>query len=176
MALSITELYYCALTLLEPDLEQCSMPPGLGRMVGLTNWIYLQMAFACANLLFAPYFQSMVWQKLMLDVQPVGDMRIPAAKVQESFRHVFLHDLGVLFYFFALVASFIWSTLGSTWVNEGDFCNPRGYPGWSYWLGLSFFWIALLYSALWYCCDCCASSVSIQAPVVMAYVVPDDEQ
>jgi len=86
---------------------------------------------------------------------------------QGAFKDVFLNDLGVLFYFLAMLASFVWSWQGGTWIKSGSaICSTGGDAGWTYYLGLCTFWVAFLYSFFWYCCPCCASSVQLSAPMM----------
>merc|ERR1712039_557346 len=114
---------------------------------------------------FAPYFQNQVWKQIM-KMSTGQEQRLSKDVVQGAFKEVFLHDMSVLFYFLAMLASFVWSWQGGTWIMEGSAaCNSTGEAGWAYYLGLCAFWVAALYSAFWYCCQCCASSVELSAPI-----------
>lgn len=161
--LSITQAYYCAMSLQEPSLEDCRMN---GAPVDINTWLYVQLGFAFANVLFAMYFQSQVFTKIMegKTAPTMGEppLKIEAAHVQEAFKTTFLHDFLVLFYFFILIASFAWSWCGKGWIMQGVGCNPGGYSGWAYYLGLCFFWVTLVYTYCWYSCKCCAGSVEIR--------------
>lgn len=164
--LSLCELLYCAYSFKEPFLGSCAMTSRMGSSIGIVTWLYVQIGFACLNLLFAPYFQCKVWRHIVQEIQnvgpmPLGHVRVSMKSVQEAFKQVFLHDFGVLFYFFALIASFVWSSAGAAAIDHGWNCNPGGYPGQAAWLGMCFFWTACVYSVLWYCCECCARSVDI---------------
>mmetsp|Transcript_79654 Transcript_79654/g.204920 ORF Transcript_79654/g.204920 Transcript_79654/m.204920 type:complete len:239 (-) Transcript_79654:297-1013(-) len=171
-ALSVCELYQCGYSFKDPALESCVFPEGRGQSVGLKGWLLVQMCFAALTLLFAPYFQTKVWLALMGDLSPPErepGTKVEARKVQEAFKHVFLNDFGVLFYFFALIASFVWSYQGSQWIQHGaNGCGYDANAGWAYWLGEAFFFIALLYTLCWYCCDCCARSVTMPSSGPMA--------
>jgi len=157
--LSLVELGLCASVLNAAVTDECTVKaPGVGMHIH--SWLVIQMGFAGLNLLFAPYFQGRVWQNLLEQVQAAGGLRGKIGKemVQSSFKHVFLHDFGVLFYFIALVASFFWSWNGSNWGGY-PFCNPDGGTANAAWLGMCLFWVAFLYSVSWYWCSCCAKSV-----------------
>mmetsp|Transcript_79657 Transcript_79657/g.204933 ORF Transcript_79657/g.204933 Transcript_79657/m.204933 type:complete len:238 (-) Transcript_79657:297-1010(-) len=170
-ALSIGEIAQCVISIMDPGLSKCVLG-GSGKSVGLTMWLMVQLCFAVLNLLFAPYFQTKVWIALMDDLVPPENnpgAQVPAKKVQEAFKHVFLNDFGVLFYFFALIASFVWSFQGATWIQTGHGgCGFDANAGWAYWLGEAFFCVALLYTLCWYCCDCCARSVTMPTSGAMA--------
>lgn len=161
--LSLAELVSCALSFNDPYLANCIIYDRIGAHVGIHKWLALQMCFACLNLLFAPYFQARVWATLNMQMQLVAPMMqgVPMQLIQESFKQVFLHDIGVCFYFFILVCSFVWSLLGSKWIQTGMFCNPGNWPGHAAWLGMCFFWVAFVYSIFWYNCSCCAKSMDV---------------
>merc|ERR1719382_1122823 len=92
--------------------------------------------------------------------------------VQESFKHVMMYDFSVLFYFFAMLASCVWSFQGAVWEQAPglaktavcsekdslDTANAR-------WWGMAMFWVCFLYSTCWYCCSCCAGSVQLSQPI-----------
>lgn len=162
--LSCGQAYNCAMSLNEPSLASCVMEDG--ALVDITLWLYMQLAFAALNVVFAMYFQKQVFEQIIIGHQlPLpGDpaLKIEGKKVQEAFKHVFLHDVGVLLYFFLSLASFAWSWAGSTWIMGGVGCNPGGYSGWAYYLGECYFWIACIYSLVWYKCSCCAGSVEFR--------------
>lgn len=158
--ISLLELFLCFSSMNAPSLRSCKgTSHTLG--VGVHSWLVIQMGFAGLNLLFAPYFQGKVWKDLLRKVQAQGAAargKIGKDVVQSSFKDVFLHDFGVLFYFFALIASFLWSLNGSNWQNH-MYCNPDGGTANAAFLGMSLFWVAFLYSVMWYWCSCCAKSV-----------------
>lgn len=172
--LSLAELYFCADTLALEELDGCKLPESawVGPS-GLRVWLYLQIGFTVVNLLFAPYFQHQVWKEIVKEVRAGGDTAtmpvsddkptktVKAEVVRSSFQTVFMYDFGVLFYFFALLASCIWSWEGSAWTAGGDGCVLGRSPSWASWLGLVFFWVTVLYSFLWSCCGCCARSVEM---------------
>jgi len=168
---SLSELFFCFNTLSQASIGACKLG-GSGASIGMTTWLYVQMGFSFLNLVFAPWFQSQVWKQIMADAQESGSVltgpktTLDKNLVQGAFKTVFLNDFGVLFYFFALMASFIWSWQGGEWINTGTLaCNVDGDAGWAYYLGLCAFWVASLYSVFWYCCSCCASSVQLSSPI-----------
>uniref|UniRef100_A0A7S1QIW9 Uncharacterized protein n=1 Tax=Alexandrium catenella TaxID=2925 RepID=A0A7S1QIW9_ALECA len=180
--MSLFEIALCVSSMNARSLGGCrGTSHALG--VGIRSWLVVQIGFAGLNLLFAPYFQGRVWENLKDKVQSMGaGTRGTIGKdvVQSSFKDVFLHDFGVLFYFFALIASFFWSVNGANFAqNHGLYCNPDGMVAWAASIGSSLFWVAILYSLTWYWCSCCAKSVNpeklrldIEArPAVPAYPV-----
>lgn len=175
--LNVIDLFLCASAMNSSTVQGCG-----GRLrglhVGVMSWLLVQMGFAGVNLLFAPYFQSKVWQHLCEQVAAGGAYTgggvIGSEVVQRSFKDVFLHDFGVLFYFFALVASFFWSMKGSDWQFVA-YCNPLGFVANAAWLGMCQFWITVFYSVTWYWCSCCARSVdpmAVRSDIETGHVVP----
>mmetsp|Transcript_23903 Transcript_23903/g.59545 ORF Transcript_23903/g.59545 Transcript_23903/m.59545 type:complete len:244 (+) Transcript_23903:96-827(+) len=172
--ISLFEIWYCLDTLSQSWLSDCTLG-GSGADIGISTWLMVQVGFAVINLLFAPWFQHQVWKKIMEGVKSGGMLTMEGSKqkvdkgvVQEAFKQVLLYDLSVLFYFFTLLASFVWSWQGSTWISSGDpICSTDDDAGWAYYLGLCTFWVAFLYSTFWYCCSCCASSVELTEPIAM---------
>mmetsp|Transcript_22855 Transcript_22855/g.72356 ORF Transcript_22855/g.72356 Transcript_22855/m.72356 type:complete len:146 (-) Transcript_22855:78-515(-) len=127
------------------------------------------MAFAVLNLLFAPYWQYKVSQQIYDDsieklIPPETELEVQKEDVQQSFRHVFMHDLGVCVYIFALAASFVWSSKGWTWVTTSDAktCNPDGGLSFSANIGWAFSFVFMFYLFAWYCCSCCAKATTIR--------------
>lgn len=160
--LCFCEVAFCISALCTPVLAACVGTTMTPPEVTIPKWLYVQIGFACVNLLFAPYFQSRVWQNLVEQMQlmgPTAHGSIPMLLVQRSFKHVFLHDIGVCLYFFILLCSFGWSYKGTEWAARGEACNPIGFADQASWLGMCFFWVAVFYSLFWYCCDCCAASI-----------------
>jgi len=169
--ISLMEISYCVDTLSQSWLPQCTLG-GSGASIGISTWLMVQLGFAVLNLLFAPWFQHQVWKRIMAGAQEGGGVmtgpkqNLDKTIVQGAFKDVFLNDFGVLFYFFAMLASFVWSWQGGTWINSGSaVCSTGDDAGWAYYLGLCAFWVAFLYSLFWYCCSCCASSVQLSAPI-----------
>lgn len=166
--MSLMELFYCYNALAAPETSSCTFPEGQGAAVGITNWLYVQMAFAVINMVFAPWFQNQVWNEIMKNVDchvlPAPSHMVPKEVVAGAFKHVLLYDFGVLFYFFALVASFVWSKMGGGWIMDGKSCDATGDPGWAYYMGLCFFWVATLFAFCYTCCGCCAGSVQLSSP------------
>merc|ERR1712187_564713 len=143
------------------------------------------------HVLGAPYFQCRVWQKITEEAKDCGpqggspgDINIPKEVVHDSFKHVFLHDFGILAYAAILVASFVWSWFGATWIASGHAapvgatnltvvsdgaanpCDQDGYAGYAAYFGQCMFYVAIIYTGCYYCCGCCASSVTIRAPPI----------
>jgi len=166
------ELYLCYRVFTNTACELDSQT----AWVNFTRWILAQGGFALLNLLFAPYFQTRIWQHLKeelerpesdaseSDVDADGYVMVPKKDVQAAFKHTFLYDFGVLIYFFACVASFIWSCMGLTWMAASDGCRMElvGSGGWAAYCGNALCGVALLYLFAWYCCQCCAKSVKVQ--------------
>jgi len=144
--------------------------------VDFDTWVLIQGGFALLNLLFAPYFQYKIWQHLKeelenpdsetsdSEVPEEGYVLVPKKDVQKAFKHTFLYDFGVLIYFFACVASCIWSFMGLKWMLSTGSCQIEliGAGGWAAYCGNTLCGIALMYLFCWYCCECCAKSVKVQ--------------
>eukprot|EP00747_Dinoflagellata_sp_TGD_P179645 gnl/TRDRNA2_/TRDRNA2_30764_c0_seq1.p1 gnl/TRDRNA2_/TRDRNA2_30764_c0~~gnl/TRDRNA2_/TRDRNA2_30764_c0_seq1.p1 ORF type:complete len:244 (-),score=31.29 gnl/TRDRNA2_/TRDRNA2_30764_c0_seq1:116-847(-) len=180
-ALGLKELYSCYMSFTDPEIAECKMPDGLGQSVGMQNWLYGQLGFTSLHLLMAPYFQIRLWQKLKADIQQLpqsspGPVKVPGSTVYESFKFVFLHDIGICLYCFALLLSLIWSYLGQTWIAGGEGCNPGGHPMTACYYGMTFFWVALLYNGSYYLCGCCASSVELRQLPSGPYAPPGQQQ
>eukprot|EP00405_Crypthecodinium_cohnii_P021624 CAMPEP_0206472588 /NCGR_PEP_ID=MMETSP0324_2-20121206/32297_1 /ASSEMBLY_ACC=CAM_ASM_000836 /TAXON_ID=2866 /ORGANISM="Crypthecodinium cohnii, Strain Seligo" /LENGTH=229 /DNA_ID=CAMNT_0053947231 /DNA_START=144 /DNA_END=833 /DNA_ORIENTATION=- len=162
------ELYYAYSALSGGWTETCHMGSAGGAPVGSSSYLYLVMGFAVVNALFAPYFQHQVWRQIMAAQMHSGlplheGSKIEKNAVVDAFKHVFMYDFGVLFYFFCLMASFCWCYFGGSWMQAAG-CDRSGDAGWAYYMGLLFFWVAAIYACCWYCCSCCASSVQLSTP------------
>jgi len=152
------------------------MPLTQKASVDFTTWVIIQGGFGLLNLLFAPYFQRKIWQHLKkelespesdtseTDTHADGYVVVPKKDVQAAFKHTFLYDVGVLIYFFACVASFVWGCIGLTWMAATGECHIEllGAGGWAAYCGNTLCGVALLYLFAWYCCECCARSVKVQ--------------
>merc|ERR1712217_513224 len=142
------------------------------------------MGFAAIHILGAPYFQCRVWSKISEGIQDAQrPLKIEGTVVHDSFKYVFMHDFGILAYAIILVASFVWSYMGATWIAEGtgatplnttmpldgaaNPCDQDGYAGWAAFFGECFFVVASLYTGCYYCCGFCASSVTIHGPPIV---------
>mmetsp|Transcript_24245 Transcript_24245/g.76226 ORF Transcript_24245/g.76226 Transcript_24245/m.76226 type:complete len:379 (-) Transcript_24245:182-1318(-) len=170
--LSVASLRACLNAMLDSSLASCEA----SGSVGIRLWLYVQFGFACLNLIFAPYFQSQVWKLLLeesvrLEADARGNVQIPGAKVHESFRFVLLHDAPVCLYVVALLLSFAWSCMGVGLVAHHG-CNPGGWPAQACTWNSYFFWLALIYTASYYYCGCCVSSVVLNRPAAPALVEP----
>jgi len=132
--------------------EECMIDPSeaFGHSVGMLNWLYLQIAFACVHLLFAPYLQCRLWSKLTEKATEVNSAELDSEEVRAAFRQVFLYDIGVCLYFFIWVASGAWSWMGWSWAVDNPGCNPGGWPRWAASLGYFFFVFVVLYAAGWW--------------------------
>lgn len=168
--MSAVQLYFCFGSLEATGTATCEFPKN--AVVGLPVWLYIQIGFAMLNILFAPFFQYLVWKQIMNDMQDTGATltaphhNLDKTIVQQAFKAVFLNDISVLFYFFAMLAYFVWSWMGGGWIMQGSAgCNENGLSGWAYYLGLCFFWLVCFYSIVWYGCNCCASSVQLSQPI-----------
>mmetsp|Transcript_33322 Transcript_33322/g.94829 ORF Transcript_33322/g.94829 Transcript_33322/m.94829 type:complete len:240 (+) Transcript_33322:87-806(+) len=165
------ELYYC-LSAFSGASSMCAFPSDAS--FPMSTFVLVHAGFAGLNILFAPWFQHQVWAKIDEDARRDPGSCVQAGKVtrqtvQGAFKHVFLQDFGVLFYFFALLASFAWSWTGKAWVDEVSHgCEVRSSIGSATHLGMAFFWVATFYSVCWYNCSCCAGTVQYkqQQPLV----------
>jgi len=179
--LGSTMLYFSYSAYTSPEVKNCQVD---GALVDLSMWLQVQMVLAAVHLVFAPYFQLKIWRSVMTKMQnqpalAQGDA-IPATVIYDSFKEVFLHDLGVLFYFLVLIFSFIWSSFYGSWYGKGNhaFCDPGGNAGQSSYWGLTFFWVAVIYNFCYYYCGCCAGSVKLRDPSkeLMGYQQPPGTQ
>jgi len=159
--LSALLLVKCFLALSEPGLSLCVMQP-----VDITTWLYVMTSLGFLHLFFAPYFQVRVWHQLEKSIadQPPGDqpITIPATTVHEAFKEVFLHDVGILFYFCVLVFAYIWAWLGSSWLDSSLGCILEGHPAATIDLTYAICYLAAIYTSLYYFCSCCAGSVQLR--------------
>eukprot|EP00435_Cladocopium_sp_Y103_P073158 s308_g42.t1 len=165
--MAAAQIYFCASALSDESLKSCNAEAKGGWVSGET-WVQVQMGFAIVHLLFAPYFQSRVWRMVSEKLRE-GQFRlepgfvVPQQIIFASFKEVFLYDLGILVYAMILCASFVWSMNGSSSM-VGRFCDPGGNCGSASYLGLCFFWLAVVYNFCYYFCGCCASSVQLTDP------------
>jgi len=144
MLLSGYEISQCLLALLDEGLKtQCVGTTANAKAVGVETWLCVQFGLAFLNFMFAPYIQFRLWQNLqeeaaeMEEDQRPGEAErfaqadafvdVPRAKVKEAFWNVFLYDLGVCAYVFALFGSGFWSFLGTRWFDGQPFCDPDGF-------------------------------------------------
>jgi len=87
-------------------------------------------------------------------------IKVKPESVQASFKEVFLQDFGVLAYFFGLIAIFVLSYIGKGNMEQTkEACSNEQFV---YMLGLAFFWVAFTYTFMWYCCKCCAGTVTLE--------------
>lgn len=173
-------LYSCVAASGNPLISKCVM--GEGSPVDLQTWLQVQMAFAAVHLLFAPYFQYKVWKSVVQKIREKPDLledsTIRSSVIYDSFKEVFLYDLGILSYAVILVVSFVWSFKGSDWVKGGSsqYCDPDGQSTQASYFGRCFFWLALFYNFCYYYCGCCASSVQLRQPAEeLGYSAPGVE-
>lgn len=172
--LSVLELHACigSLSMITSPTLRCDWPHD--APVSLFAWVLVQLNFALLNLVFAPWFQHQVWKQIMANIDlKTGLGMQPGQYVQRSvvraaFKKVFLEDLGVLFYFLAMLASLAWSWKGLVWTLPGGpaSCSGAtdGLAGLACLMGCLSFGMVFLFSTCWYCCSCCASSVYITPP------------
>jgi len=171
VVISLVELYDSYLVMTSTDtpdvISEVISQGSLG--LAISTWALGQMGFSVLNLVFAPWFQHQVWKQIMKDAQEPGLVVVEGSKqkldkkvVQGAFKTVFLTDMSVLFYFFAMLASCVWSWQGAEWNCAGE-AATNAYN--AHWWGLCMFWVAFLYSSFWYCCSCCASSVELSQPI-----------
>mmetsp|Transcript_53359 Transcript_53359/g.95773 ORF Transcript_53359/g.95773 Transcript_53359/m.95773 type:complete len:252 (-) Transcript_53359:116-871(-) len=175
--LSSCMFYYSYAGYSTPASKKCDVS---GAPVSVVMWLTVQMIFAAIHLVFAPYFQFRVWSKISTKMQEQPALAegeaLPSSVIYESFKEVFLHDLGILFYFVVLVGSFIWSCCYGSWYAGGvhAYCDPQGNASTSSYWGLSFFWVAVTYNFCYYYCGCCAGSVKLRDPSkeLLGYMTP----
>jgi len=151
--LGIMQAYCCALTLATP-LDKCHIKSYIGSMIGIHHWLIGQIVFAALHIVFGPYFQCRLWNKMTekeeMDMPTTtGPTTISGKNVKESFRDVLSHDIGVAVYLFLFVCSFFWSWLGKD-LTEGAFCNPGHNASWGASLGVFFCWSVVLYCLGWW--------------------------
>jgi len=93
-----------------------------------------------------------------------GYVLVPKKDVQAAFKHTFMYDVGVLIYFFACVASCVWSWLGLKWMWDSSQCVSELWSsgGLAAYCGNTLCGVALMYLFAWYCCECCAKAVKVQ--------------
>eukprot|EP00931_Biecheleriopsis_adriatica_P045073 TRINITY_DN25830_c0_g1_i1.p1 TRINITY_DN25830_c0_g1~~TRINITY_DN25830_c0_g1_i1.p1 ORF type:complete len:380 (-),score=95.96 TRINITY_DN25830_c0_g1_i1:72-1211(-) len=172
--MSIAELACCIAALAQDSFKHCVLPEGLARQVGMGHWLKVQMGCAWLNLIFAPYIQYQLMQKLQERAAQGGE--VDQSQVKEAFVEVFLYDIGVCLYVFALVASFVWSFMGSSWLAEASAtCDPGGWVSNSAVLGMVFFWGLLFYSAVWYLYISCTSSMPVRWARAAQYMAVEPE-
>lgn len=143
---------------------------GWGKQVGILGWIYGQMGLAVVSLLFAPYLQCRLWNQLTTraeeaapDTAPTvpgytGSQAVTKEDVKESFKHVFLYDVGFCLYFFLLIFSYYWSYMGSSWAHSDSKCNPQLLNSRAAAFGMFFVWFVFLYAIGWWCYMGCMST------------------
>ena len=85
-------------------------------------------------------------------------IKVPPGSVQASFKEVFLQDFGVLAYFFGLIVMVVLSYMGKKSADDNS-CQMESFVGM---LGIAFFCVAFVYTLLWYCCKCCAGTVTVE--------------
>lgn len=165
-------LYACIVSLSEPACEGCQSKP-----INST-WLYVMTGLGVLHLIFAPYFQIRVWHRLEEEIAKgppaPRPLRVSASVVHEAFKQVFLHDLGILFYFFVLIFAFAWAWLGQVWIEEAtkSGCEVPDSTTTACTLTYVLVSIAVIYTGLYYCCSCCAGSVELQS----APGIPDAPQ
>jgi len=87
-----------------------------------------------------------------------GKIVVPKNVTQEAFKKTFLEDFVVLFMFIALLGIFILSR------NPGmvDKKGPKCATGMAETVAGLYFWTTVAYSFAYYCCSCCAASVTMK--------------
>jgi len=150
-----------------------------------SNFLYILMAFAVINVIFAIYMQARVWSHIMSDdnqhefvdgdksarvssrsqesetVRP-GKIIVPKEVVQASFKQVFMEDFGVLAMFVGLLAICFLSWNGPQWIDGAPpKCRGQVKEGTKD-MGYTFFWVAAVWCFFYMCCGCCANKVTIE--------------
>lgn len=136
-------------------IHGCVIPEscGIGHEVGILNWIYAQMGLAVIHLLFAFYVQARLLRRLKEVAATSGDgapVVVSSANVKDSFKHVFLYDIGVCLYVFLLAFQLMWGIWGLSWTQSSPSCDPHKWPSTAAQLGSFFFWFVCFYSAGWW--------------------------
>eukprot|EP00930_Biecheleria_cincta_P084855 TRINITY_DN74287_c0_g1_i1.p1 TRINITY_DN74287_c0_g1~~TRINITY_DN74287_c0_g1_i1.p1 ORF type:complete len:374 (-),score=55.59 TRINITY_DN74287_c0_g1_i1:186-1160(-) len=169
---SLGELGCCIYVIMQDKLKSCTLPEGLAQQVGIEHWIKVQASFAWLNMMFAPYIQYQLMQKLQEtpgSSDSEGLVSVDQSRIKDSFVEVFLYDIGVCLYVFAVIASFVWSCFGVIWLSEASpTCDTQGYVSMSAYLGIFFFWGLVCYSVVWYCYISCVSMTPVRW--AMAYL------
>lgn len=138
-----------------------------------TIWAAVQVAMAALGLIFAPYMQFAVWNKLM-EIMKLQDnidspditfdkknrKIIPKKWVKDSFKDVFLYNPVVLLYFVAQLIHLVWSSWALHLVRTQGTCDNL-LADTAMVLGVISFSISFLYCFIWYKCECCARSVTM---------------
>lgn len=88
-----------------------------------------------------------------------GKIIIPSNVTQDAFKKVFMEDFVVLFMSIALIAMFVLSWKGQ---DKVDTAEVKCDVGNAEYCGYAFFCVGFLYSIAYYCCKCCAASVTIK--------------
>lgn len=164
------EVLCCILATQSKDLlTDCELPDGLGKQVGIWNWIIISAGAASMHMLFAPYVHLQFWRHMMAETKEVDDPRKAASdrtlearrqggKVQasrhdmyEAFKDTFKGDPIIYFYILVLIASGVWSILGLVWIcMGGPDCYPRHWTYRAAICGVFFFGFVISYSIAWY--------------------------
>lgn len=118
------------------------------------------------------------------DTDKQGRKMIPRLVVQESFKREFLYDFGVLVYFIAQVVHAYWSMKGKEWIKNAHMselatggastvpdamhataplaeCELDGAEGYASEMGMISCFATFAYALTWYCCSCCAGTVTM---------------
>jgi len=184
MLLSAFEVSQCMLALLEVGLEEkCEGATANAKEVGVEKWLLVQFGMACLNFIFAPYIQFRLWQNLQQEaaaidqkagplvqqfVSPDSFVDVPRAKIKAAFWNVFLYDLGVCFYVFALVGSGVWSHLGSDWFGGQSLCDPDGLLTTAALTGLGYVIFVAVYFLGFTCYMNCVTTLEVNPPAKQA--------
>lgn len=166
----VLELGCCGYAIFNQDLlADCQFPePMFG--LGVHHWLFVQLGFSVLSMFFAPYLQNQIWRELNEKAREPDDPNGPVSErtrqaqsetgpvnaskqdVTQAFKTVFMYDIGVLFYFFVLLASFAncWYGGGQILADKED-CDEKanGFPRYSSWAGMSFVVFVFLYGAAW---------------------------
>lgn len=88
-----------------------------------------------------------------------GKRIVPAEVVQNSFRKVFMEDLGVLLMFFLMIGMCFVTFKGPKLIDDPEtLCKVQEGTRES---GYLFFVLAFLFSSTYLCCKCCSNKVAI---------------
>lgn len=101
-----------------------------------------------------------------------GKIIIPTKVVQDSFKKVFMEDLGVLLMFFALLGMCALSWMGPKTVDESadsSSSKPCRVDETTKSMGYLFFWFGAGYAVTYMKCGCCANKVTVDKDEMRQY-------
>lgn len=177
VCLGLVQLYRCSNALGFTEHE-CNADADSTVLLGLRNFVYIQIAWAILDICFAGYLLFRLWPKILaarklpgfeaehLGPSPDGKylmIRVPNHTVQKGAKDFFMYDWGVFMYFLASLAVMILSFMAPNAITHATEC-PHAAEVRS--MGISIFWFAVVYTPLWFCC--CTWPVVGEVPLTEA--------